>query len=136
MRIFRRKPKNTPTLVSPALSDPDTYPTPQAYSDYVNRGYLYYSRNRFAEAEADFRKAIEQDNSGVNAIYALGMTLKSQKKLDESVQNFQKVISLLEAGVEEDKVKTTMVRRLALGHINEMQHGDWDLEKEIWHRVE
>jgi len=136
MRIFRRKPKDTPTPVNPALSDPDTYPAPQAASDYINRGYLYYSKDRLAEAEADFREAIALDTSDVNAYYGLGMTLKSQKKNDESAQTFQKVISLVEAGTVEDKIKATMLRRLALGHINEIQQGDWNLEKEIWHRVE
>jgi hypothetical protein len=42
---------------------------------------------------------------------------------------------LLDGGVVPDKSRARILRRLALGHVNEMTSGNWNLEAEIWQRV-
>jgi tetratricopeptide (TPR) repeat protein len=88
------------------------------------------------QAEADFRRAISIDPEDVDATYVLGLVLKAEGRIEEAVASFQKAVSLIEAGKVENKDRSEMLRRLALGHINELTEGDWNLEKEIWQRIE
>jgi hypothetical protein len=59
-----------------------------------------------------------------------------EARKEEAIPSFQKAVSLIEAGKLENKDRSEMLRRLALGHINELTVGDWNLEKEIWQRIE
>lgn len=43
---------------------------------------------------------------------------------------------MLNSGVLEDSIRASMLRRLAVGHTNQLKGGDWALESEIWKRVE
>ncbi len=132
MDLFKRTPKKLPQNSDRLLVDPETMQDPQSLADFIRRGYAFYARSKFPEAEADFKKAISLDPKSVDAVYALGMTLKAEKKSDDSVKTFNEVISLLTSGVIQDKTRADMLKRLAMGHINEMTEGDWNLEKEIW----
>ena len=116
--------------------DPSQMPEPEDVDGYVRRGYVFYSRHMYKEAETDFRNAVSLNPEAVDAIYALGMTLKAQREDDAAIKAFQRAIELLEAGVVEGKSRTEMLRRLALGHINEITQGNWNLEKEIWQKAE
>ena len=51
---------------------------------------------------------------------------------EDSVAVFEQVLDLIMARPSVEKTKYDMLRRLALGHINIMTQGDWNLEKEIW----
>jgi len=51
------------------------------------------------------------------------------------VAAFRQVIDLISSETGANRVKADMLRRLALGHINEITQGDWNLEKEIWQRI-
>ena len=44
-------------------------------------------------------------------------------------------MGLIDQGKIEDHAKREMLRRLTLGHINELTTGDWNLEDEIWHQA-
>lgn len=136
MNLFKRGPKKIIENSDRLLVDPANMPQPQTVSDYMRRGYAYYARSKFPEAEGDFKKAMEIEPKAVDAIYALGMSLKAQGRKDDSIQAFQQVIDMIGQGAIENKVRANMLRRLALGHINEIKEGDWNLEKEIWHRAE
>jgi hypothetical protein len=50
------------------------------------------------------------------------------------VKTFKRVIDLIRQGRVEDKVRANMLQRMAQGHINFIETGGWNLEKEIWHR--
>jgi tetratricopeptide (TPR) repeat protein len=117
-------------------NDPREMPEPQNAAEYLRRGYAFYARGRFAEAIGDFRRVITLDPEAVDGVYALGMALKASGQGEESVKAFQQVLSLLNAGAVADRTRADMLRRLALGHINEITSGDWNLEKEIWQHVE
>ncbi len=136
MNLFRRTPKKLPQNSDRLLINPEDMPDPQNVADYLRRGYAFYARSRFAEAEADFQKAIQFDPKAVDAYYALGMAQKAQKHKEESIRTFEKVINLIDSGAIENQVRAHMLRRLAQGHINEINGGDWNLEKEIWRHVD
>lgn len=101
----------------------------------MRRGWAYHSRGRQQAAEADFRRALELDSESVDANYVLGLVLKAQSRDEDAVKYFQKTKQLLDEGKLEDKSRSEMLRRLSLGHINELKKGDWDLESEVWRRT-
>jgi tetratricopeptide (TPR) repeat protein len=116
--------------------DPQSMPEPHDNQGYRRRGWAYHARGMNDLAEADFRRALSIDSDDVDANYVLGLVLKAQGRKEEAIPSFQKAVSLIEAGKLENKDRSEMLRRLALGHINELTVGDWNLEKEIWQRIE
>jgi tetratricopeptide (TPR) repeat protein len=133
MNLFKKKEifKVTSEEVDPeSMAEPTTEP------QYVERGMVFYARKRYAEAEKDLRAAIGLDPKSIDAYYSLGMVLKAQQKADEAVNAFQHAIDLLKASAGDANPRIEMLRRLALGHINEITQGDWNLEKEIWRRIQ
>jgi len=117
------------------LVDPANQSEPQDVAGYIRRGFAFYSRKEYLKAEQDFKHAIDLDSSSIDAFYGLGMVMKFQKHVEDSVKAFQKTLELIVGGAVTDRARAAMLRRLALGHINELTIGDWNLEKEIWHRV-
>jgi protein O-GlcNAc transferase len=59
-----------------------------------NLGTLYLTRNRFVEAAASFRSALQvrPDHSATHN--NLGVALKALKQLDESIQHFERAVAL------------------------------------------
>ncbi len=112
--------------------DPATIQNPTTADDLMRRGVAYYARKIYDRAEEDLKAAVALNPELVDGWYNLGLTLKAVFRKDESVQSFEKCIELLSNGVVENHDRTEMMRRLALGHINEQRLGDWNLEKEIW----
>jgi tetratricopeptide (TPR) repeat protein len=107
---------------------------PQNYSDYYQQGWTYHTKQEQAAAETALRKALALEPESVDAHYVLGLVLKSQQRGKEAVECFKEVLALLERGLVEDRTRSAMLRRLAKGHINHLETGDWNLEKEIWQR--
>ncbi|HLE14293.1 MAG TPA: hypothetical protein VI776_06060 [Anaerolineales bacterium] len=128
--------KKTAVQISDSSQDPNTMPEPHDVEGYRRRGWAFHSRDLDDQAEADFRRAISIDPEDVDATYVLGLVLKAQGRKDEAIVSFQKAVDLIQAGKVENRDRREMLRRLALGHINEIKDGDWNLEKEIWQRVE
>jgi len=112
--------------------DPANIEAPSTADDYQKRGMAYYARKDYNAAEADLNKAIQLDNNHLDAYYSLGMVLKAVGKKEEAVAAFNQVIHLVSTLGGENATKSDMLRKLALGHVNEITHGDWNLEKEIW----
>jgi tetratricopeptide (TPR) repeat protein len=115
--------------------DPETIAEPATVDDYQRRGMAYYARKQFSEAEADLKKAITLDTKSVDSYYSLGMVLKAAGRSDDAVNAFNQVVNIISERSDAKTVKYDMLRKLALGHINEITKGDWNLEKEIWKRV-
>ncbi len=136
MNLFKRRSNVDDQNSERVAVDPRDLPQPQTSAEYQRRGYAFYARSLFPEAEDDFRKAIELDSEAVDAVYALGMALKAHGRHEESIQAFKQVLSLLNAGAVADRVRADMLRRLAIGHINFITKGDWHLEREIWQKIE
>lgn len=121
--------------VKSKLVDPNVMVKPQNVVDFQNRGMAYYARDQFDAAENDLRTAISMDESNIDSYYSLGMVLKALNRTDEAVQAFNQVLKHVKLKEDSDKTKNDMIRRLALGHINIITQGDWNLEKEIWQRI-
>lgn len=132
LNLFKRSPEKKREVTE--IVDPDDMPEPEDVETYMRRGWAYHSRDLEDKAEADFRRALDLDSESVDANYVLGLVLKAKGDINEAVQQFEKTVQLLEAGKLDDKSRTEMLRRLSLGHINELKSGDWDLEREVWRR--
>jgi tetratricopeptide (TPR) repeat protein len=102
-------------------------------SEQIREGWVLKASGKLDEAETSFRKAISEMPDSVEAYYGLALTLKLQGRKQESIKSFEKVIELVENDFP-DVVRGHMLRRLCKGHINQLNIGDWNLEKEIWKR--
>ncbi len=108
----------------------------QGEQEVLQRAWSMHARHEEDAAEHEFRTAISMAPESVDGYYGLGMTLKALGRKEQAIEAFQKAVELIEAGKIEDRTRSEMLHRLALGHINFLSHGDWDLEKEIWRRGE
>jgi tetratricopeptide (TPR) repeat protein len=108
----------------------------KTYEDYFREGWSLHSSKKDEDAaEEDFRKALALNPKSVDAYFGLGLVLKAQDRRQDAIQAFQEVVDLLNSGTVEDRSRMQMLRRLAIGHMNQLRTGDWDLEKEIWKRT-
>lgn len=115
--------------------DPQESGEPTDFDGFMRRGWANHSRGEHAQAESDFRRALSYSQNSVDAHFALGLVLKTQGKKEDAVETFNFTMGLIEQGAIEDNEKSVMLRRLTLGHINELTIGDWNLEDEIWHQA-
>ena len=127
------KKKSTDEVKAEELS-PGEMPEPGDVEGYMRRGWAYHTKGNQAEAEADFKQALMLDAESVDANYALGLTKKAQGEIEPALEYFRKAMNLIEAGKIDEGMQPEMIRRLTLGHINELTDGDWNLEDEIWHK--
>jgi tetratricopeptide (TPR) repeat protein len=115
--------------------DPSSMGEPSTVDDLQKRGMAYYARKQFKEAEADLKKAISMDGNNIDSFYSLGMVLKAMNRKEDAVAAFKQALNLINAIPDSKTTKYDMLRRMALGHVNEMTQGDWNLEKEIWKHI-
>ncbi len=116
--------------------DPATMRNLTSGEDYLKRGFAYYARKQYENAENDLRTALAMDADQVEANYCLGMVLKAESKSEEAIQCFEKVLDLLSQSRMKNYDRQAMLRRLSKGYINFMKTGDWNLEKEIWQHIQ
>jgi tetratricopeptide (TPR) repeat protein len=121
--------------VKSIIVDPATMRNLTSADDFLKRGMAYYARKQYESAENDLRTAISLNADLLDAYYSLGMVLKAAKKNEEAIQEFEKVLNMLNSGRVKNSDQLAMLRRLSKGHINFIKTGDWNLEKEIWQRV-
>lgn len=62
--------------------------------DYVRKGNRHYRAGNYAEAETNYRKAIEKNDRNPQAIYNLGNALLLQRKDSAAVQQYQQAAKL------------------------------------------
>lgn len=91
----------------------------------TNLGWGLQYADRSEEAVAAFQRAVELDPNSVDAYFGLGLSTKRLGKKDDAKRAFEKAIAL--ADLAEDSNRGKMLKRLAGGHLREMQTGDWDL---------
>lgn len=116
-----------------AAIDPNEFKEPTDYNGFMLRGWAHHARGSQNQAESDFRRAISYSPESVDANYALGLVMKSQGNKEGAVELFNKAMELIKQGKIESHSQSEMMRRLTLGHINELTTGDWNLEDQIWH---
>jgi tetratricopeptide (TPR) repeat protein len=111
--------------------------TPKSADDYLQLGWYQHAKDKLhAAAEESFRQAAVLKPNMVEAHYGLGLALKALGRPQEASVEFQKVVDLIESGGIDDPTRSAILRRMAIGHINQMRSGDWNLEKELWQRKE
>jgi tetratricopeptide (TPR) repeat protein len=116
--------------------DPNSMGEPTTADEFQRRGMAFYARQQYNAAEADLKRAISLDSNHIDSYYSLGMVLKAIGRKEDAIAAFTHVLDLISANVNSDTTKFDMLRRLALGHVNEIKQGDWNLEKEIWKHIE
>jgi tetratricopeptide (TPR) repeat protein len=115
--------------------DPASMGEPTDADGFRLRGTAFYARKEYQSAAIDLDRALAIDSSNIDSFYTLGMVYKAMRQKEKSVAAFTRVLELIRIQPETDKVRNAMLRRLALGHINAITQGDWNLEKEIWQRT-
>jgi tetratricopeptide (TPR) repeat protein len=133
MKLFKKKEI---FKVKSVPFDPTTMANPATAAEYHRRGTAHYARKHYDPAVEDFKKAISLDENMVDAYYSLGMALKAIGRKEEAATAFRKVVDLISVESVSGSVAGDMLRKLALGHVNELIQGDWNLEKEIWKHID
>ncbi|MFZ4591327.1 MAG: tetratricopeptide repeat protein, partial [Ignavibacteria bacterium] len=64
--------------------------TKQNYETYYNYGFALYKTGSLQKAEDNLKKAIVQDDEGIEAMIALGNIYSEQKKYDDANSLFKK----------------------------------------------
>jgi tetratricopeptide (TPR) repeat protein len=105
---------------------------PQSAEDYLRLGWVDHGKANETAAEEEFQRAIQLSPALIDAYFGLALALKAQGRKQESIKIFQKVIELLDKDLSIDKTRHAVLRRLTHGHINQLESGDWGLEKEVW----
>lgn len=118
--------------IQSTIPDPTTLKVEKP-SDYLERGWLYFSRQNYEQAAADYQEVLTTEPEHIDALYSLGLTLKNQGESKRAVEIFEKILGLLPH--IDDHQRASVLSRLVKGQINMMKTGDWNLEKEVWHRV-
>ena len=121
-----------PKLSEISVPDPAAMKVETA-ADYLQRGWLYYSHQKFDLAIADFQYVLKTDPDNVDTLYGLGLTQKASGASPQALATFGQVLKLVPK--ISDHQKESVLARLVKGHINQIKTGDWNLEKEVWNYV-
>ena len=65
---------------------------------------------RYAEAEAEFRIAIEQDKTFPESYYNLGVALENLKRLREAIEEYEIYLGLIPKSSDAAKLRTHVER--------------------------
>ncbi len=114
---------------SASVPDPNTL-TPQSTEEFLERGWLFYSHQKFEQAVADFQKVLEREPANIEAWYSLGLVLRVMGKGSQAIDAFTRVDQAI--GEIEDRQKAMIIQRLTHGQLNLIRTGNWNMENEIW----
>jgi len=91
-----------------------------------NLGWGHYGRGQTQQAIEVFRRATERFSSDAESYYALGLALvRAGDQQEAAKQAFQRAVELADS--IPGKVRADMLRKLAMGHLNQIDHGRWDI---------
>ena len=65
----------------------------QTVRSHISDGNALYKDQKFADAEAEYRKSLEKDNQVMQGYFDLGDALYKQQRYDEAVQNYQNALT-------------------------------------------
>jgi tetratricopeptide (TPR) repeat protein len=104
---------------------------PNSAEAFSNLGWGYYGQRKFDESITAFRQALSLDRNLTDGHYGLGLALKESGAAQDAVAEFEAVVKL--APQDQNAVRGTMLARLAHGHINRINSGDWSLDTDLKH---
>ncbi|OGO15654.1 MAG: hypothetical protein A2Z14_13215 [Chloroflexi bacterium RBG_16_48_8] len=105
---------------------------PTDVNQHLRLGWTYYGEDRLDEAIRAFQDAKDRFPEDIEVLYALALAYKKAGHKKDALGIFRTVIKAAE--VLDDRMRGTMLRRLAIGHVNVLERGDWDLRNETWER--
>ena len=120
--MFKRKPVAPP--LPPALLESQAP---------LDRAWAAYGAQDLAQAQRLVQGLLEQAPQDVEACYLGGLVGRAQGDGVRAQAAFQMVVD--QHALIEDRTRGRMLRRLAVGHLNQIAHGAWDLEPETWERT-
>ena len=106
---------------------------PKSADAHSNLGWGFYGEDKWDEAVKEFNEAISLEPGNVDALYGLAMTRKYAGAKTEAVNGFNATVAQLPA--LEDQMRASVLKRLAHGHINNIQSGDWNLSSVLGHEA-
>ena len=125
------EPRIEPTIDLDAIAAEATA-LPDDPAGFLRAGWAYYGAGQYHEAIEHFETAQRLAPDDLEPAFGLGMGFKKTGNKDAAVSAFRKVAERV--GRVSDTARGTMLRRLALGHANYLERGQWDLEREGWGR--
>ncbi len=99
----------------------------------LDRAWAAYGAQDLAQAQQLVQGVLEQAPDDIEASYLAGLVGRAQGDGARAQAAFQRVVD--QHARIEDRTRSRMVRRLAVGHLNQIAHGSWDLEPETWERT-
>ncbi len=101
----------------------------QTPDEFLLRGWGHRVKHRLTEAEADFQRVLQAEPKNVTAQFGIAQVYMEQGSKDEAIKAFNQAAKLLDDGaLSADPVRSSMLRRAALGHAVHLKTGAWDLE--------
>jgi tetratricopeptide (TPR) repeat protein len=102
---------------------------PTSVEAQSNLGWGYYGQHQYPDAIKTFQAALALDNGYIDAHYGLALALKENQQGAQAVPEFETVIKL--TSQLENSERGMMLAKLARGHINQIQSGDWNLDTDM-----
>lgn len=102
---------------------------PNSAEAYSNLGWGYYGQRKYEDSIKAFRQALSLERNLTDAHYGLALAMKEAGAGQDAVTEFEAVIKL--APQDQNAVRGQMVVRLAQGHINWINSGDWSLDTDL-----
>ena len=102
----------------------------QEVAELLRVAWERYGEGRYEDAVEPLEAARRLAPGDAEPVFALGLNLKKLGRKVPAADAFRQAASLAES--LSDRTRGTMLRRLCLGHVNHLERGQWDLEREVW----
>lgn len=103
---------------------------PTDVRSHLRLGWALYGKDAYAEAVQTLSEAQERFPEEIEVIYALALAKKQHGQKESALELFREVVK--RSSEIKDEERAMMLRRIALGHANQLEHGTWELE--LWER--
>ncbi len=112
-------------------TEPSMTPGPARKDDIADVGWTHYVQGEYPEAEAAFRRALDEDPDSIEANYGMGLLLKAKGEPHQASRLFEKVIERVNAGaLGENRARATMLRHLSETHLRDISPQEWQAPAE------
>lgn len=99
---------------------------PKEIGPLRNLGWALYSLDRTQEAIEALLEAQQRFPEDAETSYALGLTYKRAGQTGKALDAFENALRHIESSLS--GVRADMLRKLAQGQINQLEHGSWDIQ--------
>lgn len=92
----------------------------QTVRSHISDGNALYKDQKFADAEAEYRKSLEKDNQVMQGYFDLGDALYKQQRYDEAAQSYQNALTKATA----PKVQAQLQHNIGNVHLEQKNYQD------------